>query len=636
VIRAAASKLKNQAAAPPTSEITPIQGTGIQYVEKYTDSPQEDELTETRQGNQTGTTTRSIEDRLGRIWRKILAADEIDRDDDFFEMGGESLNAINMAAMLHNEMNLKISLTDIFANPTINKLAKHISDMKKTAHYSIQPVEEKEYYPLSPAQARIYVVQQASENKILYNLPNAALLEGTSSKMKLEETCQKLIERHESFRTSFRVAEDGILQQVHSRVDFNIEYYKAGPETGRKKRIETIIKNFIRPFDLTQPPLLRVGLIEAEESTLNAPQAKHILLADMHHIISDGHSQMIFVKEFSALYNGRQLPALNIRYRDYAQWQQAAARSGAIEKQEEYWHNTFKGKRPHLELIISRNYGTTGTGTQNYEGARLSFTADETLAQKLKEQVKETEVTLFIHLLAAFNLLLAKYSGEEDIVVGCPINGRPHIDLLQLIGMFVNILPMRNKPAENKTYLQYLREVKQNAINAYDNQDFQFEELVRKLGIKETENNPLFNVMMVYESLNPAAEAAGKTENHDTAEKQTAGTGDDTGMDQLRVQTYTLENTVSQFDLVLSVSENEDTLGMQLDYSTARFDETGMKQLMAHYFEILDQVLSGTNKKLKEIVLSHGMTRAKSADNLEEQSRFDFIDGDRKRGEQKS
>ncbi|MGN4562436.1 condensation domain-containing protein, partial [Bacillus cereus group sp. MYBK5-2] len=222
-----------------------------------------------------------------------------------------------------------------------------------------------------------------------------------------------------------------------------------------------------------------------------------VLLFDIHHIISDGISTNLIIKEFIQLYKGELQPPLQIQYKDYAVWQQIEMQSERMRRQEAYWLNMFDGEIPTLELPIDYERPSV----RSYEGDTVEFTIDKEISDGLKEIEKQTGATLYMVLLAAYTTLLAKYSGQEDIIVGTPIAGRTHADLEPIIGMFVNTLAIRNYPEGDKTFYMYVQEVKETMLNAYENQEYPFEELVQKVNIKrDMSRNPLFDTMLVLQN----------------------------------------------------------------------------------------------------------------------------------------
>ncbi len=280
------------------------------------------------------------------------------------------------------------------------------------------------------------------------------LLEGALDRARFQEAFRKLVTRHETLRTGFEMVDGEASQRIYQDVNVAVEFYRAD-----KQEAEETVRRFVRPFDLAKPPLLRVGLVEL------APE-RHILMYDMHHIISDGVSMEIFVEEFVRLYGGEQLEPLRIQYKDYTVWQHSQEQKERLQRQEAYWLDMFQGELPVLEMPTDY----PRPAVQSYEGQTLEFFFDASKTDGLKQLASETGTTLFMVLLAAYNVLLHKYSGQEDVIVGTPIAGRNHGDVQPLIGIFLNTLAIRSYPASEKTFLSYLNEVKETTLHAFEHQ----------------------------------------------------------------------------------------------------------------------------------------------------------------------
>ncbi len=508
--------------------------------------------------------TNETEKQLVDIWMEILSVREIGVNDNFFQLGGHSLKATTMTAKIHNVFNIEVPLRVIFESPTISGIATCLQSMKKGISNSIESVGEREYYPVSSAQRRIYTLQQFNKSSIAYNMPGAVLLEGMVDKQKLEAVFNRLIQRHESLRTSFEIVDSEPVQIVHKEVEFNLEYFNETEEN-----LQTLLDNFIKPFDLTKPYLFRVGLVTITTE-------KHLLIYDMHHIISDGTSLGIFIKDLQRLYAGKEIKPLKVQYKDYSVWQQKLFQSEKMQQQKEYWLKQFNDEIPVLNLIGDYPRPTI----QSFEGERFSLWVDEKLTSNLKAICKEKEVTLYMLMLAAFNVLLSKYSSQEDIVVGSPIAGRSHGDLNNIMGMFVNTLAMRNYPKGEKIFEEFLEEVKINALNAYENQDFQFEELIKNLNLtRDISRNPLFDVMFIMQNI-------------DISSQQLNG---------LCIKPFEIDKKISKMDMTLSAMEREEGIQLIMEYSTKIFKRETIEGFVGHFINILNVIVDKVDIKLMEV-----------------------------------
>jgi len=531
-----------------------------------------------------------IEKQLVEIWLEVLKLEAqalIGIDDNFFELGGHSLRATVMMTRVQRRLKVKITLGDIFKYPTIRNLAGYIKEKQTGQGGLIESVEKKEYYPLSSAQQRLFIVNQTSVPNIVYNLPVALIVEGPLQRERLQEVFKEILTRHESLRTSFGLRQGKPVQIIHEEVLFAVEYYDSETSPGR----EEIIAGFIRPFDLSKAPLLRVGLINRE-------QERHILLFDMHHIISDGVSMEILRREFIYSYEKRELPRLYLHYKDFAQWQNRMLASGEIKKQEAYWLERFKDGVPPLKLAtdFSRSAATWSKGDS------IGFKLDEKMTRRIRQQIKKTETTLYMILLAVYNVLLSKYTGQEDLVVGLPMAGRNQPRLQDIIGFFINTLVIRNFPGADKTFREFLMEVKKNALDAYENQDYPFDFLVNQLNIpRNPARNPMFDAMFVLQNI-------------DSEEKISSFT----------VKPYKYGQKSSHFDLHLQAYDNPETINLSLEYSRGLFKRTTVEIITKHFVEIAKQAATDIDIKLKDIKIAHHFLLAKSIPFKDDDEEFNF------------
>ncbi|SFJ93142.1 amino acid adenylation domain-containing protein, partial [Paenibacillus sp. UNC496MF] len=506
------------------------------------------------------------ERRLAAIWQEILHAEQVGVHDNFFDLGGHSLRATALVSRIHRQFEVEVSLREVFQQPTLEALAAVIASKETSAFAAIQPAAARPYYPLSSAQKRMYVLSQLEGAEQSYNMPVVMRIEGELDRERLEHALNRLIERHESLRTSFELVEGEAMQLIHPSVPFAISEKRA-----TEAEADALVAAFIRPFDLSQAPLLRVALIELGEE-------RHMLLLDMPHIVSDGVSMEILVNEFTKLFAGEKLPELRIQYKDYAVWQQEGAQSEAMQREEAYWLKTFAGELPVLQLPADY----PRPAARSFEGNRIEFTLDKALTEGIHRLAEETGTTLYMALLAGFNVLLFKYSGQEDIVVGSPIAGRPHADLERIMGMFVNTLALRNYPTGEKRFADFLREVKEQALRAYEHQNYPFEALVEKLDVaRDMSRNPLFDTMFVLQNTDRQA----------------------IKMQGLRVESYEPPHRIAKFDLMLAAMEGEKVIHCSFEYSTALFKEETVQRMIGHLEQILRTAASEPNGRIDDMPL---------------------------------
>ncbi|MCP4147470.1 MAG: hypothetical protein GY757_06945, partial [bacterium] len=548
---------------------------------------------------------------MTKIWSDILAIprEEIGIDRDFFQIGGHSLKATILVSRVHKEFNIKLPLTEIFRQSTIRTLADIIKKGGKEKFNAIKPTEKKEYYNQSPTQKRLYILQQMALESTAYNMPQVLHLTGTINREKQETTFRALIQRHESLRTSFHmiapVTPGGVIpvQIIHPTVTFNIETlllegkeqstrhhdvnHDVNHDVSDNHRLAQIQRAFFRPFDLARAPLLRVGIVEitgtetkrdtdTNTGTVNTTRelTEAIMLIDMHHIITDGTSQEVLIKEFHHLYTGDEnVPPLKLQYKDYAEWQNNNKHKQLMKKQEEFWMKMFSGELPVLHLPIDYKRPVI----QNFEGDSISFVPDIPVIQKIKNNAKKNEATFYMAILAILNILLAKLSGGEDIIIGSPIAARRHADLENIIGMFANTLAIRNFPREKMTYTEFLEEVRKRTMDVYENQDYPFDDLVDKLLTgRDISRNPLFDVS--FNLLNQANKTGYVPGNTSSIEKENA-----------------------RFDLALYALETGENTIFRFQYCTKLFDKQTVEGFIEYFKRILSAVAADPGVKISEI-----------------------------------
>ncbi len=513
------------------------------------------------------------EEDVAGIWQKMFGYDKIGCDDDFFDLGGDSLKAITVISRIHKELNTEIPLAEFFERSTPRQLAEYMSKSEKSLLGQIEPVEKKEYYPLSSAQKRFYILQQMDLHTTSNNQSQLMGLDMNIGRERLEYAVKQLLRRHESLRTSIAVIDDQPVQRIHEDVEFFVDYHEPG-----EAEVGELVTNFVKPFDLKRAPFMRVALIKLAE-------ARNILMLDMHHIVTDAVSHQIFVDEFLLLYDGRNLPELTLQYKDYSEWQNSKKERENLKKQEEFWLREMGGQLPLLELPTDFER----PAIQDYEGSALPFKMGSDMTGTLRELSKSCDATLYMTLLAIFTVLMARLSGSEDILIGTPVVGRRHAELNSIIGTFINTVVLRNFPNGDKTFPQFLREVKERTLNAFENQEYQFEDLVEKVWTRRDKNrNPLFNVMF-----NMQTPLEKKPDEEGSREKDGGNS-------------YELVNKIAKFDLQLFCTEIGDTLSFTLEYCTKLYKKETIEKYITYFEEIAAQVVENADGKLEDISISHG------------------------------
>jgi len=515
-----------------------------------------------------------VEKMLAPIWEELLGIEQVGIYDDFFELGGDSLKAVNFGGRIQQELGTEVPISEFFTRPNIKLLAEYIAKIGEiSTFYFIEPAETKEYYPLSPAQKRLYIQQQIEPGSTVYNIPTVRILEGDIDMGRVEDTFAKLIKRHESLRTSFEIVGKEAVQRVHAEVGFKIENYET-KTADIKAEAEETIKHFVRPFDLSLAPQLRVGVLKIGAQKL-------IFIIDMHHITADAFSHEIFPREFSLQYNGEELPELRLQYRDYSVWKNSDQAKETIKKHGEYWKKQFEGDIPVLNLPTDY----PRPEVQSFEGRTVGFKVGKEETEALKKITVEKKVTLYMVLLALYNVFLSKLCGQENIIVGTDMSGRSHSDLEPIIGMFVNTLALKNSPAPEKTFKAFLDDVKESTLNALENQDYPFEDLVEHVSVDwDPSRNPIFDVFFSFmDSENAPSEIHQQKDAH------------------LKEERYMYENTTAKFDLLLTGMAVEEQLFFAFEYRTKLFKNERIQQFITYFKEIIASVIKNPDARIWEI-----------------------------------
>ncbi|MFL1674598.1 non-ribosomal peptide synthetase [Paenibacillus dendritiformis] len=494
-----------------------------------------------------------MERRLEELWAEVLHVEHMGTRANFFEIGGHSLRAASLISKIHHEFQVELSLRDLFQYRTIQEQAKQIRALAgRHGYQSIMPAAVREHYPLSAAQKRLFILHRLDEQGTGYNMPAALRLEGRIDLSRLETTFRELIRRHESLRTTFELIDGEPVQRIHPEVPFALERIEPIPLTEAARQ-------WIRPFKLTEAPLFRAGVIEEEGICT--------LVVDMHHIVSDGISVGILLEEFVQLYQGITLPPLSLQYKDFAVWQNTMAEQESLRLQKSYWIHRLQPELPVLNLPTD----FPRPSERSSAGDSVSFRIGRELTDRLRQQNSENDTTLFMILLASYTVLLSKYTAQEDIIVGCPIAGRRHDDVSQMVGMFVNTLALRNFPDMHKTFRSFLSEVRNEALGAFQNQDLPFEEVVNLLSIeRDMSRNPVFDTIFSFQNKTRLAVA----------------------INGLFISNVNLDTMSSQFDLGLTALETDHGVDFYMEYSTELFSKHTISKMTQHYVRILEIISS--------------------------------------------
>ncbi|MAT97566.1 MAG: hypothetical protein CL608_10525 [Anaerolineaceae bacterium] len=538
------------------------------------------------------------ETRLHAIWQSLLEVTEISVHDSFFQLGGHSLLATQLASRIQKQFNMQFQLRDIFEQSSIAQIAKAIDGAQNgkagtSEEEQITQRDGNKPAPLSFAQQRLLLLDQLEPNQATYNIPLAFKLDGCLNEAALQKTVDALYARHDSLRTSFYYGEDEqpyqrIAEATHLPIN-KVDFAELPQEEREEKARAWIYAEVERPFSLSTGPLIRV-------SQLRLGDEQHIMVIVMHHIISDGWSVSVLFREMAALYTAfveeqpalsgpteldkskgpSPLPPLPIQYTDFAAWQRQWLQGDILQQQLDYWLDTLQGAPAVLSLPTDR----PRPAVQSYQGALLNTEFPKEIMPALQALTQAENATLFMVLLAAFQTLLARYTHQDDIVVGSPIANRNRTEIEGLIGFFVNMLVLRTDTSGNPTFRDLLSRVRDTTLGAYAHQDIPFEKLVEEKHLaRDMSYAPLFQVAFVLQN----------TPNQRVS------------LPELTLSTLDAPRTTAKYDLTLAITETVNGFRVDWEYSTALFDESTIARLAANFNQLLAQVAANPDRPIQQL-----------------------------------
>jgi len=509
------------------------------------------------------------EELLVGIFSQVLGVEKIGIYDNFFELGGHSLLATQLLSRARETFQVPMELGEIFESPTIFAIGRKIDDLRLTAKgisvLPLVPVPREGDLPLSFAQQRLWFLDQLEPDSPFYNIPTALRLTGSLNLDVLEQSIHEIVDRHESLRTTFQSKDGKPYQVIADTLELPIEKIDLSslPENEREAGVLKLAKEDAqKPFNISEGPLLRCTLVQVDELDF-------VILFNMHHIISDAWSVGVLIREVAALYEayltGKKSPldALPLQYADFANWQRNWLAGEVLETQLSYWRHQLEGAPPMLELATDR----PRPAVQSFHGATVNYQIPRDVTIALKELSQQEEVTLFMTMLAAFQTLLFRYTGQNDISVGTPIANRNRVETENLIGFFVNTLVMRTVIPGDSSFRELMSQVRDVSLGAYAHQDIPFEMLVEELQPqRDLSHTPLFQVMFVFQN----------------APVQNIELSD------LTIKPIEAESGTAKFDLSIVLNEAEDGIVVSFEYNTDLFDESTVEKLF-HNFDIMLQ-----------------------------------------------
>jgi amino acid adenylation domain-containing protein len=522
------------------------------------------------------------EEIVSAIWSKLLVIDKVGRNDNFFEMGGHSLLATQMLARIRDACDIEFPLRALFESPVLAAFAEKIESTRDSCAPIERPTPQPRgnTAPLSFAQQRLWFLDQLSPGSPLYNIPQRYRLYGTMNREALQNSINAIVSRHESLRTTFGQSDSGPVQVIAPKLELlvrELDVTQIKESDREAEAMRLMQEEAATPFDLVTGPLLRVLVIRLAEN-------KHEVVFNIHHIVFDGWSVGVFSKELATHFTAflenepSPLPPLPIQYSDFAVWQRSWLQGPLLQEHVSYWKTKLAGATAVLELPTNR----PRPALQTFRGATLSRVLPPELVQRLTSFSQSEGVTLFMTLLAAFQVLLSRYSGQEDIIVGSPIANRGFAEIEPLIGFFVNTLALRSDLSGNPSFRDLLSRVKQTALEAYTHQDIPFEKLVEELQPERNlSHHPLFQVMFALQNapLQPLE------------------------MPGLRLERVRVDTGTAMFDMSWFVVETPEGLLVRVEYNTDLFDASTVGRALNHYSNLLAGVVTQPDWSLSQFEL---------------------------------
>ncbi|HEV2990412.1 MAG TPA: amino acid adenylation domain-containing protein [Candidatus Angelobacter sp.] len=539
-----------------------------------------------------------VEEQLAEIWAAVLEVPRPGRHRNFFDLGGHSLLAASMASRCKNVFGLDVPVRTIFESPTIAELAEIIelelkSQGRKPGEDNAAIPTQKSsaprpsVFPLSYQQEQLWFLDQFQPGSDFYNVPFAWTIKGGLDALTLERSLREVVRRHEMLRTCFVMdPQEGLKQKVVEKLDvrlplMDLRQLAASERDEQAKKI--IADEGSKPFDLTQTPLWRGVLVRTEER-------EHVLALTLHHIISDDWSLRILMSELGKLYKAFQkgeespLPELEMQYGDYALEQREGLGRGKFQQQMEYWKQQLKGMPQVLELPTDH----ARPARESFRGGIEQRSLSSELLEGLNAIGKEERASLFMTLLAVFQVLLMRYTGQEDFGVGTVVANRKRAEMEPIIGFFLNTLVMRANLGDEPTFLEVLRRVRTTALAGYEHQDVSFEKLVEELAPdRDLSRSPIFQALFT-----------------------TLGEPDELEFGELELCGFEIDIGMSKFDLVMSVQEATPGAAVTINYAVDLFEAETIQRMVGHYEQLLKAVVENAAQPVWNLPLLTGAERA--------------------------
>ncbi|MGL5151657.1 MAG: condensation domain-containing protein, partial [Clostridium sp.] len=519
--------------------------------------------------------TTEIEKKIAEVWKEVLSYENISITDNFFELGGHSLSGMRIVSILNKELNKKISIKEFFDNITIKELAKYIENKEEKSYKKISKAEKKKYYDLSSPQKRMYMLWENNKVNVAYNMPSAFITHESIDIEKLEKVFNKLVIRHSALRTRFVNIEGHIKQEILNELNIKTQYID---DSSNDAVIDEKVRKLITPFDLNNGPLVRLIVSKVSEF-------QYILFMDIHHIISDGLTTGILVKELSEMFLGNELKEVEYDYVDYSEYQNKLEELGDLKKQKEFWLKELSGELPVIDLPLDYKRITD----RSFRGEKLELVIESDLADKIREFNRKNNNTSYAFFTSCISILIHKFSNQEDILIGSPFSGRTHLDTQDIVGMFVNTIVFRTQLQNHITIKEYMDCTKNKVLSIYDNQDYQFDTLLNKLQYKrENGRNPLFDIMFAMQNADIS----------------------DIYLGSNKIKPYKFDMGIEKFDITFQAFEGEE-IEFEISYSIDIFKKETILNMISGFKKIIELVLANENITIGELDIVDNLQKQK-------------------------
>ncbi|MBC7628611.1 MAG: amino acid adenylation domain-containing protein, partial [Ferruginibacter sp.] len=519
-----------------------------------------------------------LQDVITEIWKDLLEIDTVGIHDNFFAMGGDSLLGVRVVAAIRKKLSIDIEINSIFDHSTIASLSSFIENKNESANTpDIIATVRPHQIPLSFAQERLWFINQL-EGSTQYHISIVLQLNGILNVKALQYAFKSVIKRHEVLRTVIKTDDGKPYQFINTPDEFHLHTLQISADDNNEEHLHQLVSKLVnQPFNFEEDYMARVQLLQLASE-------EHLLVITFHHIAFDGISNTIFIKEFIALYENfianrpPGLQPLHVQYADYAIWQRSYLAGDVLNEKLNFWKQNLTGLAP-LELPTD----FTRPSLQSFEGRVVPFSFDEQLLRGLKQLSTKEDVTLFMTALAAFYVLLSKYSAQHDISIGTPVGNRSQHEIEQLIGFFTNTIVLRANVDDSQSFTRFLKSVKEQSLLAFQHQDVPFEKVVDAvLNVRDVSRSPLFQVMFVF---------------------QNEAVSEPTFIGEVKITPKNHPHQTSKFDLTFFLKESDNSIEGFVEYATGLYKEDTILRMIGHYKTLLTAISENPSNKISDLTL---------------------------------